>query len=757
MQQTFEILSGIGSELNQTRKHHDFKVASAIRDKALWRVNVRFSENQRSSGLDESMEGADAWWPGVPIGGRAEVLIVDPTEDLVVLRHVQGPPPTSEKLIRIYPPIFLDPLRRVWSDGLWANQCIKRFQLLESAEHPTDLTRVNDNAFPNLRVRQREAFGLISYRDSFLWGPPGTGKTYTLGTLLACFLVQRPESRVLLLSTTNGAVDLALVAVDAALEKLGPAMAGIRRRCHRIGTRFDATRFESRKHLLPAPDEDTTKKLIELERERPDPENIQAYAEWKSKTEAIRARFREKALSLVREGRMLAMTTSRATFSFEDLKTAPRFDLIVFDEASQVSLAHTLGLLPLASQAIFTGDPNQISPVVTSSNPHSQKWLGRSVFDFMPRGDSRSCLLNEQSRMAPPICDLISKAYYNGELRVAETDAKDPVWHKAPSTKATRSLSSAHCQIIEIKAEARFWPQYMGWIRIESAEKIVQLVEELLAHQPPEQILVVTPFRAQCMSIRRNLKSRQIRRIRVTTAHRIQGQEEHTIIFDPVHGDCDFLKDEQAPRLLNVALSRAKARLVILLSEKDKENPWLAQIDSLVNGGTEPSINLVGRPICELIKDPRFPTSCVGQVITFRKLTAKVIGADGPYLKVVDLRTGQLQNISIPFLKTSCSSPSSPQEHDPTLGRHAEKKEAGKTPEVGPSGAVQAFAGTILGSGSQRRATTADDILGPRHLRGLPRASPSSHAGESWIGKRKVRRDTGPHGPDGAQEPSSDL
>ena len=59
----------------------------------------------------------------------------------------------------------------------------------------------------------------MQYSSSFLYGPPGTGKTTTLGVLLAEYLHLNPRARVLLLSTTNHAVDQATVAVDKALEQ----------------------------------------------------------------------------------------------------------------------------------------------------------------------------------------------------------------------------------------------------------------------------------------------------------------------------------------------------------------------------------------------------------------------------------------------------------------------------------------------------------------------------------------------------------
>jgi hypothetical protein len=37
------------------------------------------------------------------------------------------------------------------------------------------------------------------------------------------------------------------------------------------------------------------------------------------------------------------------------------------------------------------------------------------------------------------------------------------------------------------------------------------------------------------------------------------------------------------PRLINVAVSRAKARVVLLLSAKDRQNPLLSQIAALAN------------------------------------------------------------------------------------------------------------------------------------------------------------------------------
>src|SRR5215469_5156494 len=109
---------------------------------------------------------------------------------------------------------------------------------------------VDPHWFPGLRQAQRQAFQLPQYDFSFLLGPPGTGKTSTLGMLMASFLTQFPISRVLLLSTTNVAVDEALVAVDQALQEI-PSGESLRRLCQRIGSHFVASRYSDRRHLLP--------------------------------------------------------------------------------------------------------------------------------------------------------------------------------------------------------------------------------------------------------------------------------------------------------------------------------------------------------------------------------------------------------------------------------------------------------------------------------------------------------------------------
>lgn len=110
----------------------------------------------------------------------------------------------------------------------------------------------------------RQAFALPDREFGFLWGPPGAGKTYTVGAILASYLRQRPQARILLLSTTNWAVDIALLSVDRSLEELertDPAAHELRQRCKRIGTHFIAANYKGREHLLPVVDNDLVRRI----------------------------------------------------------------------------------------------------------------------------------------------------------------------------------------------------------------------------------------------------------------------------------------------------------------------------------------------------------------------------------------------------------------------------------------------------------------------------------------------------------------
>jgi AAA domain len=91
-------------------------------------------------------------------------------------------------------------------------------------------------------------------------------------------------------------------------------------------------------------------------------------------------------------------------------------------------------------------------------------------------------------------------------------------------------------------------------------------------------VLILTPFRAQRARIEKLLRSSKLLRTKVSTIHKAQGAERRVVIFDPVKPSAEFLNGEEGKRLINVAISRAEAQLIVLLHPDYMENPILLSI-----------------------------------------------------------------------------------------------------------------------------------------------------------------------------------
>ena len=506
-----------------------------------------------------------------------------------------------------------------------------------------------------MRNCQVQAFRLVGWKAGFLWGPPGTGKTTTLGCVLAEYLLEFPNNRILLFSTTNSAVDLALIAVDKALEKIGSReAASARKQCFRIGHHFIAGNYRGREHLLPVQNRELIHHLSQLEAERPQREQVQEYATWKRKVEQIRAEMRNQAAGILDSARLGALTTTRGVFTFLELKSRSPYDLIVFDEASQVGIAHGLALTPLGTHCIFAGDPQQLSPIVRSEDNLAKRWLGRSMFAFKNDLDGSTCFLNEQSRMAEDICRIVSNVFYKGKLIVAKECKRDPEWKNKRSCAYIDPIGDKNVCILSIKAEGNWSPKFHGPIRYESAEFIRELILNILTDVKEKDIIVLTPFRAQRTLIKSFLKRDNLNKVAVRTVHGAQGSEQHTVIFDPVMGENPFLLTEEAERLINVALSRAEARLILVISESDKTNSILKQLVDVIELS---KIEQKGQRIhfASVALDPDFPNKFIGQIIEFPRCTGMLEGIlkDVNSTKVIvkDISSGAIKKFKLDVLQ----------------------------------------------------------------------------------------------------------
>ncbi|GAA0765199.1 DNA2/NAM7 family helicase [Ideonella azotifigens] len=659
-----DLRTALNAELAATPEYYDFKVLRSEREGALWRVTLApgyvFAEGQRPGQasaqalLDDSLDGASAWW-GAPEKGGASVLAVVVEDDQLVLQNASSPPPGTDLLIRLYPPRFLTAVADAWWDTPWAERALACLPDLARPEVLADGPVLTGEPFRWLRPAQRQALSLLQASSGFLWGPPGTGKTTTLGVMLAEYLERRPEARVLLLSTTNQAVDLATLAVDKALQK--GRRETLRATVRRLGTRFDAAAYAGREHLLPTDDHDLIGRLARVEAARPSSREAAKLKAWADRLAALREELRAQSLKVLRSCRLVSMTTTRAAFTLKTLRELapeegePPFDLLVFDEASQVSLAHALALMPLGRARLFAGDPQQLSPVLRSPDRLARRWLGRSAFGEMPPRGASVALLDEQSRMAGPISELVSDLFYDGALRVAEDALASPDWLAARQRALGDADAGTHVHVHRLKTDGAWSAMERGPARRESAELIAATVAAALesGHWLPQELIVLTPFRAQRALIRQRLWAHGVpETVKVSTVHRAQGSEAPAVLFDPADGTQPFLQTEEAQRLLNVALSRAQAKVLVYLSAADITNPMLAALVQRLKLGTDTREAV---PLLELARRPGFPANALGQRVSAGRHTGEVsrLSPDGRQFWLVNERSGTEQLFDTEF------------------------------------------------------------------------------------------------------------
>ena len=564
--QARKFLAALEAERTAATRAKSFKTLAARRDGSL--VIVEVEPTRRAGAVDESLEGARALWGEDKSIGRGEVVVVNPDRGELALRFAQGPLPVPDQVIHLFAQDFLTPLIELWRDPKASAKALG--VLKRSAETPVLPEKPLRPAFNALRARQSDAVQAMLYPSALIVGPPGTGKTFTVGAALANLMARSKNVRILLLGPTNMAVDTALMAADDWLQRNGRE--DLREQMKRIGSRFDTRRYTDRDHLLAEGLYEASVELALLELEEPPKSDLERYVAWKESVERARKLLRTDTEQVARSARLIALTASSLFIHQEAVRAAGPWHFSICDEASQLMLPAALMAAGFAAYSTFAGDPNQLAPIVQANESWVEASLGESAFDALP--DARTVRLDEQSRMSVGICDVISTTFYDNGLRVCSKAARDKDWKAERSPWFLNGREVPRVMFDERAGPSTWSSKYNGLIRFGSAQIVEALVAELLgSYVEAEELLVLTPFRAQRALIRTMLRRDAARAIRVSTVHRSQGSESKIVIFDPVEAGGSFLNSASGRRLINVAASRAQAHLIVIVNEDDLKNP----------------------------------------------------------------------------------------------------------------------------------------------------------------------------------------
>ena len=540
-------------------------------------------------------------------------VTVERVEDLRITLAAVQPIDTSADCALVVAPWFLyDRLLGALAEIEAAPLALTLFGKQPHARTATTLVR--DHAA--LNASQRAAVQLCADSSiGFVWGPPGTGKTVTLVHVIDELLAR--GERILLASTTNAAIDQILAKLatrpwfapgtfvrlgrsdadtfGAELANIVDSRKGVRRdELARLRTRIGEVeqqiRFaralaaelvpalSSQQSLFaPAPPRLRAAALLRVfaaadaiaaleagEQRRIVDERIARLERVrtlaKARLAARNAEDRDVEGRVIDEARVVLCTLTNTYLS--PLLAHQRFDVLIAEEAGMATLP---SLFYAASRcerrAIMVGDPRQLPPIVQSDDELVRRAIGRNVFEVAIPDPERSALvamLDVQYRMHPAIGSLVGRLFYSGRL-VNGATGTEAITARAP-------FPGKAVVVVDTKSTCERSAKGSSRVNVASAAITADLALEAV-RGGSTSIAVITPYAAQAAEIRRLLAQRHIAdAVECSTIHRFQGRECDVVIIDlvdaPPMRQSSLLSD--APNLLNVSISRARGKLVIV-------------------------------------------------------------------------------------------------------------------------------------------------------------------------------------------------
>jgi predicted RecB family nuclease len=253
-------------------------------------------------------------------------------------------------------------------------------------------------------------------------------------------------------------------------------------------------------------------------------------------------------------------------WDFANQGRVPRhsLDLLVVEEAGQYSLANTIAVAPSARNLMLLGDPQQLPQVSQGTHPEpvNESALGWLVDGHHTLPEQRGYFLDCSYRMHPAVCRPVSRLSYDGRLRSREdVSAARRLDGVAPGVRvltvdhdgnSTDSPEEAEAIVAEISG-------LLGtpWTDEHGTSPLAQ-----------EHVLVVTPYNAQVVTLRRRLDAAGLTDVEVGTVDKFQGRQAPVVFVSMTASSA-----EDVPRgvaflfnrnRLNVAVSRAKYTAVIV-------------------------------------------------------------------------------------------------------------------------------------------------------------------------------------------------
>jgi flagellar biosynthesis GTPase FlhF len=391
------------------------------------------------------------------------------------------------------------------------------------------------------------------HKIKFIFGPPGTGKTTTIVDKHLIPLIKMNKKKVLVLTPTNKAADVIC-------EKL------INGQVNNGYFRFG----------------NTGSSLVESH-----------------------DCFISKNLSMEYESFALITTIARYPYdnlNFENGKSVKissiKWDKIIIDEASMISLAQTLNVLyhHRNTEIIIAGDPFQIQPILSIADWKDQNiysLLGLNNFDMevTPKCKIPVEKLMKQFRSVPSIGKLYGAYSYNDKIITHRSEKQNSIYFLY-ANQPLKALNVIKYPVRDTESlyESKYLEKssYHIYLSVFFIEYLIKFCEQFEKSDRRISIGIISPYRAQSdilfKLINANHKSLIYCDIQISTIHGFQGDECDMVfcIFNtPVSTSSDTIINNK--NVINVAISRAKDNLIVLMPENFQRYKELNNIHELID------------------------------------------------------------------------------------------------------------------------------------------------------------------------------
>lgn len=473
-------------------------------------------------------------------GAKVKATVIENQLETMLIQYDGSLPPSDYYSIVINSVVLLDSLIHLLETietgqpGAYFLKLLANIEEPEISEDSSGIYDESDMNISKLNKEQKEIFKTVLQCPSIycIQGPPGTGKTDVLGMIVRAMILCRKN--VVVLAKTHHAVNNALKKVrqlcsNAPISKIGSKLKS----------------------------EDLSK-------------SIQIYEKYYQYQKV----YRERTSYITRYGEVVGMTLQGAIINLGLLHTSFRPDVILVDEASQLTLAESsvIGVFGACS-VVFFGDDKQTPPIFHEKQQHNS--LSVSIFSHLislyPAFKGRLCVTY---RMNEEITRLISQYFYEpyGERIIASDFSKDRkliLKGNHPDVRINEILASEKSVIAIDVSNKNIWEDYNP----EEADFIASFIEHLLhLGMHVKDIAVVTPYRRQVLSIRMALRERLGVNIpQIDTVERLQGQNVDIVIISFSVTSEKFYRNNEDFLLnrnrLNVMISRAKKKVLLVKSK----------------------------------------------------------------------------------------------------------------------------------------------------------------------------------------------